>query len=625
MNVLIVMPQMVTRFDEWYVYPMGIAYVSSALKAAHICNVFTLNLNGKDNLEKIIGNTIEKHDIDIIATGGLSVQYAAIKQVIYTAKRYKENIITMVGGGYITSSPELAMEAMSDIDIGMIGEGEVSICELVNALINNEKLDKINGIIYRSLDGTLKKTNKREPIKDLDTIAFPDYDGFDFEKTLEYSPVNYGIYNKRAAALITSRGCPYNCTFCFHPQGDGYRARSLDNVFAELDYLVERFDIKSVLILDELFGGNSKRLKEFCNRIKKYNLQWWVETRVQFATVENLQLMKNSGCAQILLGIENVNNEILESMQKHITREEIETALKNAYDVGISAPGVLIFGDPAENEKTISTSINWWTNHPEYNIMLTTVQVYPGSAIWNYAIAKGLLSTKEEQINHIISGCPKLNLTNLTDERFLELCKTIGKLNSSREVFIADAAVSNEKWNRYKLSADVTGKCARCGTNNVWKNVNILAEGGGAESFICSNCGQSHTNSFQLPFLKNAAINLQKLTSTGSRVALWGQGRKLVRMYGEFSVMNDVSVFYVDSSPAKKGHFFYNNEIHSPEELIEFEPDILVIAVGDANMIPVLKRTKDLFGNEYKNKKVYILGEMMNPEFQIERSKEWKS
>ncbi|EHL14793.1 hypothetical protein HMPREF9630_00836 [Peptoanaerobacter stomatis] len=89
--------------------------------------------------------------------------------------------------------------------------------------------------------------------------------------------------------------------------------------------------------------------------------------------------------------------------------------------------------------------------------------------------------------------------------------------------------------------------------------------------------------------------------------------------------MNDVSVFYVDSSPAKKGHFFYNNEIHSPEELIEFAPNILVIAVGDANMIPVLKRTKDLFGSEYKNKRVYILGKMMNHEFQMDQFKEQKS
>lgn len=105
------------------------------------------------------------------------------------------------------------------------------------------------------------------------------------------------------------------------------------------------------------------------------------ETGVQFATIENLTLIKNSGCVQILLEIENVNNSILKSMQKHITVEQIESALNNAYQVGISALGVLIFGDPLETGKTTENSTNWWKQYTEYNVMLTTMQVYPGSII----------------------------------------------------------------------------------------------------------------------------------------------------------------------------------------------------------------------------------------------------
>lgn len=114
---------------------------------------------------------------------------------------------------------------------------------------------------------------EESPFQNLDSITFLNYEGFDFKSILKYSPVNYGICNKRAAVLITSRGCPYNCIFCFYTQGDGYRMRSLDNVFCEIDWLVEKYDIKSILILDELFGGNNERLKKFCERIKKYNLQ----------------------------------------------------------------------------------------------------------------------------------------------------------------------------------------------------------------------------------------------------------------------------------------------------------------------------------------------------------------
>lgn len=615
MNVLLVIPKTITRDDEWYVFPLGIAYVSSALRNSEICNLYTYNLNLARDVRKKICELIDENQIDIIATGGLSVQYHSIKTIIETAKKHKTEIITMVGGGYITSSPELAMEAMPEIDIGMIGEGEVTICELVNALTKGEELTSIMGIIFRSTEG-LVKTDRRKPISDLDSIAFPDYEGFDFGSTLKYSPVNYGIYNKRAAVLITSRGCPYNCTFCFHPQGDGYRARSLDNVFREIDWLVEKYNIKSILILDELFGGNNARLKEFCTRIKEYNLQWWVETRVQFATIENLTLMKNSGCVQILLGIENVNDSILKSMQKYITVRQIESALSNAYQVGISAPGVLIFGDPLETRETADNSINWWKQHPEYNIMLTTMQVYPGSAIWDYAIKKGILATKEDQINHILSGCPKLNLTSMSNEDFLDLCKQIGLLNQSRIMYVADASVSNERWEEDKLSADVTGKCARCGMVNHWTDVNLLAEGGGAETFICQNCGQSHTNSFQNYYFMNAVDNMKNVFDMFERIVLWGQGRKLVKIFSEYQNINELEFFYVDSSPAKKGKEFFGLTIHSPSEIENYYPQVIILAVGDANMSVVKDKCNEIIETaRLPRPRIYTLGELMNPKF----------
>ena len=618
MNILIVMPKVVTRTDEWYVFQMGVAYVSSALKNSGICNVFTFNLNTAENAVEKLCDLIDTHQIDAVATGGLSVQYHAVREVIAAAKQHKPGIITMVGGGFITSSPEVGMTAIPQIDIGMIGEGEITICELADALQGNRPLNTVKGIIYRTEHGMLKQTPRREVNKDLDSIAFPDYDGFDFASTLKHAPVNYGIYNKRAAVLITSRGCPFNCTFCFHPQGDNYRSRSLDNVFAELDYLVERYNIKSVLILDELFGGNNHRLQEFCRRIEKYNLQWWVETRVQFATEENLRMMKKSGCVQILLGIENVNNSILESMKKHITVEEIECALENAYRVGISAPGVLIFGDPAETDETAEITIRWWKEHPQYNIVLTTVQVYPGSQIWDYAINKGLLPTLEDQVRHVEMGCPKLNLTNLPDERFSELCKQIGLLNQSRPVYIGDATISNENWEKGTMTADVSGKCARCNTANLWPGVNILGEGGGMEAFICCKCGQSHANSFQKMFFGDVVNRMKWICDNYGKVALWGQGRKLVKIFEEYPEIRKLPLFYMDNSPAKQGKQFYGLRIHAPEDLVQEKPDVLILAVGDASVVRVSDKAQEItamYTDAHKTRIIRLI-DMMNPDFQ---------
>lgn len=615
LNVLIVMPKTVTRLDEWYVFPTGVAYVSSALKQSGLCKVFTYNLNKAEKIEETIYKEIDSNNIDVIAIGGLSVQYHSIRDVIVAAKTHSPNIITIVGGGYITSSPVVGMTAIPEIDIGMVGEGEITICETIKALQEGISLEDVKGLIFRDQNGQLRETEKREPIKDLDTIALPDYDGFDFGSTLEYSPVNYGIYNKRAAVLITSRGCPFNCSFCFHPQGDNYRIRSLDNVFEEIELLISKYQIRSILILDELFGGNTARLREFCERIRKYELQWWVETRVQFATKENLALMKNSGCVQVLLGIENVNSCILESMRKHITLEEIESALKNAYEIGISAPGVLIFGDPVETKETAENTIKWWMTHPEYNIVLTTVQVYPGSEIWDYAIKEGLLPTLEKQVEHVVSGCPKLNLTKLSDEEFSNLCTRIGVLNQSRNLFIQDAAISNERWNKEKLVADVSGRCFRCNVANFWPNVSILAEGGGAESFICCECGQSHTNNFMVTFYENAVKNLKTIRQKYKKIALWGQGRRLVKLFEEYKEIREIQFLYIDSSPAKWGHKFYGLTINCPNIIEEYIPDALIIAVGDANVSLTYDQAKEIVSSFDKEIDIYLLGELMKADF----------
>lgn len=614
MNVLFLMPKTVTQTDEWYVFPTGIAYVSSALKAHNSCNVYTKNLNTVEDIKPVICEYIDMYEIDAVATGGLTYQYHSIRDIVTISKQHKPSIITMVGGGYITSAPKVAMTAIPEIDIGMIGEGEITICELIDALRDNKPLVDIQGIIYRDGKGNLLESVRRKPNENLDLLLYPDYDGFEFETTLNYSPVNYGIYNKRSAVLITSRGCPYNCTFCFHPQGDKYRSRSLDSVFAELDWLIDKYQIESVLILDELFGGNQKRLVEFCNRIKKYQLKWWVETRVQFATRSNLQIMKESGCAQVLFGIENVNDCILKSMNKHITLPEIETALKNAYEVGLSAPGVLIFGDPAETQETADNTINWWLAHPEYNIVLTTVQVYPGSIIWDYAIEKGILPTIESQVEYIEAGCPKLNISGLDDVVFSDLCKRIGTLNQQRSVRIINPIVKNEVWNKGKLHADVYGKCARCNANNYWPGVNLLAEGGGAENFICSECGQAHTNSMYDRYFDIGVKNLVDLSNSKKKVALWGQGRRLAMLFGSYTELADTNFFYVDNSPAKWGQKFFDLYIRNPEELIEFDPDILIVAVGDANLNIVLDKI-NVFSKSAKcdlTERVILLGELFD-------------
>ena len=614
MNVLFVMPRVTSSPDEWYVFPTGIAYVSSALKNNARCNVFTSNLNYSDNIYQTISKLIKQHQIDVVASGGLAFQYGALKEIMSIAKCINESIITIMGGAYISGDPIVGMSAIPEIDIGIIGEGEITICELINELNKaNSNLKQVDGIIFKNTDGEYEITKQRNPIQDIDSIAYPDYDGFEFERTLDLSPVNFGIYGTHSAVLLTSRGCPFNCSFCFHPQGDKYRRRSIDSIFRELDWLQSKYTINSILFLDELFGGNNEWLKEFCRRIKQYDLKWWVETRVEFATTDNLKLMKDSGCVQVLFGIENINDSILESMRKKTTKAQIEIALKNAYDIGISSPGMLLFGDPVETKETAKNTIEWWKEHSMYNIILTTVQVYPGSYLWEFAKKKGILPDIKSCVEFIQNGCPKINLTSMSNTDYTELCKQISICNKSNNPFIIQATAHNKKWKGSKVIADVTGFCSRCGSKNIWNNVNIVSEGGGAECFICKECGQSHSNSFFDYYYSVAKQNLLDLFSKYNSMAVLGQSRHYVQIYNKCKEIQELDIKHFTSSPSKVGEMFFDKELLPFSSFKDSNIKVLVLAVGDVHYLATLDNVK----NDIDNCVVYTLTDLMNDNLKI--------
>ena len=137
LNILLVMPRFVRNLGEGYNFPLGIAYISSSLKKAGN-NIFTLNLNHEQGkVQDILDKEIKEHNINILMTGCLSFQYISVKNIIESAKQIKPSITTIVGGGIITAEPEISMKALEFADIGIIGEGEETSCDLINAIANN--------------------------------------------------------------------------------------------------------------------------------------------------------------------------------------------------------------------------------------------------------------------------------------------------------------------------------------------------------------------------------------------------------------------------------------------------------------------------------------------------------
>ena len=470
LNYLLVMPRLVQNIGDGYSFPLGIAYISGCMKNAGF-NVFTLNLNHIEGDEKeILKKEIKEKSIDVVATGGLSFQYNMIRKVVETAKKISKNIITIVGGGIISGDPEPAMTALEYTDFGVIGEGEVTINELCNTLENLGDISEVDGIIYKK-SGSFHITNQRKEIMNLDSIPWPDYEGFEIEKYLKISPPGIsGLNMDNTLFMLASRSCPFNCTFCFHSSGRIYRQRSIKNFFEELDHMISRYNIKFICLADELFARDINRVKEFCKKIKTYDIRWWAQFRVDDITPELLSILKDGGCEIMSFGLESADNRILKSMRKGTTVEQIERTLKLAYESGITPDGAFIFGDIEETWETASNTLRWWKNHSEYKITLNLITVYPGSFLYQYACEKGIIKDK---VLFLKEGCPQINVSKLSDNEYSLLIREIMEAPMTMTKTITNSTFKMVDQKNARIT--IRGNCSVCNKDNEWGSIKLFS------------------------------------------------------------------------------------------------------------------------------------------------------
>jgi len=485
-NLGLVFPKYVNR-GEIYDFYFGLSIISSCLKQAGY-NVFCLNPNHYYTpIETQLSQFINNNDIDILCTGGMSVHYNEINEVLKISKDIKPNIITIVGGAIVTSNPKVTCWGIGNIDYGVIGEGEETIIELADAIINKKDPSSIKGLAYFNNKKEYIITEERIPLKNLDVIPLSDYEGFEYKEYMKlFNPSENHFFSVmdevRVGYIMASRSCPFACTFCYHHPNSKYRQRSLDNVFLEIEYLIYKYDINFLNIVDELFSFDKKRMYEFAERIKKYNLKWWTNFRVSDVDAEVLKTLKDSGLFMMSYGIESINEKILKSMKKHITRAQIENALKLTHDAKINIQGNIILGDPEDTEETIKESIDFVESHPEYGINLVMIRTYPFAAIYKYAISKGLI---KDEFKHMTDGFPLVNLTKISDQKYQEISTYVENYGEELNHFLYGKVWASFRENNDTFSLQI--KCPSCNNISEYKNMT-------QKSFrtyfklICRNC-----------------------------------------------------------------------------------------------------------------------------------------
>jgi radical SAM superfamily enzyme YgiQ (UPF0313 family) len=258
----------------------------------------------------------------------------------------RQGIPVVLGGAHPSFLPE---EGLEHADYVVCGEGEGALTELIGTLENGGDLGAIQNLSY--LEGDSLRQNPWRPfVQDLDTLPIPNYNLIH----------NWSAKHRRFLSIATSRGCPFNCSFCavILLFGRKHRFNSVDRIMEEIK--VNGANARHIFFCDDNFTANRGRIKELCERILKENLkfEWSAQVRVEAARdAELLKLMARSGCYMVFVGLESINPATLKAFNKSQSVDSIKECVINFHKYGIAVHGMFVFGSEEDHYQVIRDTV----------------------------------------------------------------------------------------------------------------------------------------------------------------------------------------------------------------------------------------------------------------------------
>ena len=376
LKVALINPAQSTKYPQ---PPMGLGLIAAVLeKEGH--QVTILDANALKLQAGAIAPLVT--DADII---GLTAMTPTISEAISIAHHLKQanpDLTTILGGAHATLLPEETLATAPEIDIIIRGEGEQTIIELLRALEDQQPLANVPGISYRQ-DGKVISTTAGSTTIDLDSLPFLAYHLLPWRRYKPFPPHGRAF---PFAAIITSRGCPYRCSYCSKPIfGNKFRGQSPERVVDEIAYYQEKFGIKELSVYDDVFTLNKKRAYAIADGILRRGLKicWTCETRVNLVDKELLRHMKRAGCYAIAYGIESASPEILNTLNKDITLGQVEAAVGITQEVGLQTIGYFMIGSPGETPETIDQTIQLAKRLKLDFAQFAITTPFPGTELYN--------------------------------------------------------------------------------------------------------------------------------------------------------------------------------------------------------------------------------------------------
>jgi len=355
--------------------PIGLAYLAAVLEEnGHEVSVIdcpALEMTQEDLKAKL--SSIQP---DLIGITSMTPTIQSALQSAHVAKEACSESLVVLGGPHATFMDEQVLVEEEAVDIVVRSEGEQTLLELTQNVSNPKGLNSIDGVTFRK-DGQIVRTPNRPFMEKLDELPLPAYKYFPLEK--------YRLFGRKMLPIITSRGCPSQCSFCTSAQmfGKGFRARSPKNIVDELEWLRDEHGADAFTFYDDTFTIDKKRALKICEEIKsrKIGLPWDCQTRVSTVSREILLKMREANCQQVFFGVESGCQKILDAVKKGTTVEQNEKAIRLAKDVGLFVAVSVMIGYPGETKDMLQETVDLIRKAEPDDVYICVATPYPGTEL----------------------------------------------------------------------------------------------------------------------------------------------------------------------------------------------------------------------------------------------------
>ena len=414
--------------------PVGLAYVMTAAnKAGFDFDLIDMDI---DNISmRSLKSRLQKKLYDIYAFGCIATGYKQVKGIAKTIREIHPLAKIIAGNSVASSMSDLLLET-TEVDYAVVGEADGTIVDLLRSLLfGSSKIEQVKGIVIGNHKEGVPcryKTLKRKPIDNLDSIGFPKWDLFDLKKYRRYSKKNVNSFAKdeiTSFPLNSARGCPYNCSFCYHVfKGQKYRRYSITAVVDEIKRLHSVYGCNYIAFWDELTFPNDLSAKNFIEEMEKlpFKIKWAATTRSGIFNSKSLSLlkrMKTVGCESISFSLENADKRILNQMNKSITVKGFKAQANVLHKAGIVPLTSIIFGYPSESKETIKKTIEVCRQcniYPSTGFLLPL----PGTIIYDWAKKYSYIDDEVEYLERIGDRQDfHINLTNMYSVEFVDIVR----------------------------------------------------------------------------------------------------------------------------------------------------------------------------------------------------------